>query len=585
MLVACGISVIGTGPVLPPRKIRLGELDGHVHDLYTVTTEGTVIDVMPDEVDARFDILLLKDGPVQLPLFVPTAADNADWAGARIRVTGDYGRLVSGVRRFSGHFLTAELKDLVLLAPPEDPFAAPALDPGNYRTPREVAAMDRHTLVGRVLATWNGDSVMLRTGDLFANVHLIRGKSLPPIGTLIKASGYPEADLYRINLVKSDWMTLDGARETEEPAETVSAGKIVRRANGKTEIDNSFHGRLIHLRGTIRRVPSAEDTSHRLIMDADDIPITVDFSVCPNAFADVAAGSVVEITGRCLLEVETWRPYDVFPQITGMTLLMRTPADLRVVMAPPWWTPKRLLVVVVALSAILFGLAAWVRSLSRLVERRGRELFRADIERASEALRVEERTRLAVEIHDSLSQNLAGIALQIKTGRMELAEWTLKSCREELRNCLWDLRSNAINCDSMDEAIRQALAPQIGDLRLFVRFNVPRKSLSDNTAYTILRIVRELAVNAIRHGHATTLHIAGSLEPERIRFSVADDGCGFDPDARPGIAEGHFGLQGVEERVASLEGSLEISSHPGAGAKITVVLPVTGPKTSPRNNP
>ena len=127
----------------------------------------------------------------------------------------------------------------------------------------------------------------------------------------------------------------------------------------------------------------------------------------------------------------------------------------------------------------------------------------------------------------------------------------------------------------MNKAIRLALGPTIGKAKLFVRFNVPRTRFTDNTTRTILNIVRELASNSVRHGHATEVRVAGSLEGETLRFSVQDNGCGFDLAKRPGVQDGHFGLQGIEDRVANFEGSMDISSGPQSGTKVTIAFNAT----------
>ena len=149
---------------------------------------------------------------------------------------------------------------------------------------------------------------------------------------------------------------------------------------------------------------------------------------------------------------------------------------------------------------------------------------------------------------------------------------TIDSCRGELRNCLWDLRSQALEEEDMNKAIRLTLSQTIGKANLSVRFNVPRSRFTDNTAHTLLRIIRELAANAVRHGHATEIKVAGSIENDVLKFSVRDNGCGFDPDACPGVLDGHFGLQGVRERVASFEGSIRIESAPGKGTRVSVSI-------------
>jgi len=232
-----------------------------------------------------------------------------------------------------------------------------------------------------------------------------------------------------------------------------------------------------------------------------------------------------------------------------------------------------------------------VRSLRILAERRGRTLLKEQLGRVKNRLKISERTRLAVELHDSLAQNLTGITFEINAAdsladddptssreHLSIAARILRSCREELRNCIWELRSQTLEASNMDDAIRQTLAPHIGSATLAVRFNVPRRRLSDNTAHALLRIIRELVLNAIRHGHATAIRIAGSLDGDTIAFSVTDNGRGFDPDNHPGIETGHFGLQGVSERVLSLNGTMEIVSAPDAGAKITVRFSLRTPE-------
>ena len=149
---------------------------------------------------------------------------------------------------------------------------------------------------------------------------------------------------------------------------------------------------------------------------------------------------------------------------------------------------------------------------------------------------------------------------------------TLNATNEELRNCIWDLRNHALEDVDLNEAIRKTLAPHVGDAELTVRFSVPRARISDNTAHHILRIVRELTVNALRHGQATQVKVAGAIEGDNLLFSVRDNGTGFDPRSVPGMEEGHFGLEGIRERVKEFAGTFSLDSRPGAGTKATVSL-------------
>ena len=70
--------------------------------------------------------------------------------------------------------------------------------------------------------------------------------------------------------------------------------------------------------------------------------------------------------------------------------------------------------------------------------------------------------------------------------------------------------------------------------------------------------------------------IAGAIDSGQLVFSVADDGCGFHPDNHPGAKDGHFGLQGIQDRIDALDGSISIISHPGGGAKVTISIKAKG---------
>ena len=96
--------------------------------------------------------------------------------------------------------------------------------------------------------------------------------------------------------------------------------------------------------------------------------------------------------------------------------------------------------------------------------------------------------------------------------------------------------------------------------------------LTDNLTHALLRIIRELTLNAVRHGKAKNISIKGALKKRHLTFTIADDGVGFVPAKAPGIAQGHFGLQGVRERLRHFNGHLAVKSSPGKGTQMTVDL-------------
>ena len=574
ILYCCRWSAIGTSAIAPPLNLNLNEIDDHLHDSITISTEGTVVDVVADEIDSRFRILLLKDGAETLPCFVEQARLPQKLQDARVRLTGTYRRLVNGFRRFSGPLVCVTSGIVVVDPTPADLLDAPAIDPSNYMTPKDVAKMNRRSLVGTVLATWGGNQAMLRVNDVVVGAVFAPNSSLPPCGQTVKIAGYPGTNLYRIILSKCVWMPVEALSDEtdEESPQDLSPRQILLGNTRIPGIRIDLHGRLIRLRGVVRAIPNEDGVDRRMIVESDGFRAPVDYSSSISAADGVTPGCEVEVTGRCLMESGNWQPYEVLPQISGYAVVLRSPADLRVLRRPPWWTPARLLTLVFALATVLLGSALWNFLLKRKSESRGKALYDEKIGHALAEQKVEERTRLAVELHDSVSQTLTGVALQLDGGEVETAKTMLASCRGELRRCLWDLRSRTFEEKDMTEAVTRTIAPHLNGCTATVRFNVPRERLSESLTHAILRIVRELVVNAIQHGQASRVKIAGELHDGIVSFSVADDGRGFNPDAAPGPNQGHFGLLGVRERIENFNGTLKTVSAPNQGAKFTVTL-------------
>ena len=413
----------------------------------------------------------------------------------------------------------------------------------------------------------------------------------------MEVAGLPETDLYHVNLSRAIWRPAPDAPFAESEPIDVTANQLVSDKRDVTVKNARLHGRTVRLKGVVRGLPAVGLERGKVYLESEQSLIPVDASSCPEAFNGVTAGCLVEVSGTFVNDTENWRPNRVLPQIRDVLIAVRKPGDVRVLARPPWWTPVRLMTLIGALLAVLLGIFAWNVALRRRAERRGRELADEQIAHVASELKVVERTRLAVELHDSLSQTLTGVSMGIDSAidiagntsedlknQLNYTSKTVEACRTELRNCLWDLRSQALEESDMNAAIQLALSQIVSKTALNVRFVVPRTRLSDKTAHTILRIIRELATNAVRHGRATSIRIAGSIDSGKLRFSVTDNGTGFDPKCAPGVAEGHFGLEGIRERVERLDGDVDISSSPGRGTKVTVAFDIPPAKIEEDND-
>ena len=572
-----------------PKDVTGPDLLSGKADCQLTRITGVVRDVSVSELNANWAFLVVNCQGQKVYISVP----------ARDRPTSELNALVDtkisavGIclpfdRTFRAHMgrvfkvsSADSIHPITNSAPCQDDL--PNIESIGYLSPSDIALLGRHRVTGRVIAVWGDNQTLLRTSEGYlAGVEFASG-SLPTYGDLIDACGLPETDLYQINLTHAIWRKRTCEPLPPAPPQDVVASRLLTATNGLPRVDRYFHGRAVRIRGKIISQPVDGSPDRRLYLTSNALIVPVEAQTISQKLRDIPVGSLVEISGTCIMEAEPWRPNLVFTKIKGFFLVTRTADDIRVLARPSWWTTGRLSAVIGALFALLFAILFWNVSLRRLSNRKGRDLAKATLAKSESELKVQERTRLATELHDSIVQNLTGASFHLRTAdklrssnpdaireQMSIALRTLDSCRDEIRNCIWDLRNRALDEPSMDEALLRTLAPHIGETKLSIRFAVPRTRLTDNTAHGIICIIRELVLNAIRHGHATLIQIAGCLDHERLLFSVKDNGSGFDPQNTPGIEQGHFGLQGIRERVELLQGDVEISSHPHAGTRVSV---------------
>jgi len=209
-------------------------------------------------------------------------------------------------------------------------------------------------------------------------------------------------------------------------------------------------------------------------------------------------------------------------------------------------------------------------------------------ERSRELSIVEERQRIARELHDAVTQKLFSLRLtadaaatlavrdpsrtveELGTVRRLAAE-----VADELRAIVVGLRPVDLAGDGLDVALRKQAELLDRVHGSAVRFNggpVPRlTAAAEEAAY---RIAQEALHNALRHGSPSTVEIRLDASGGAVRLEVVDDGRGFDPG--PAGAAGRLGLASMRDRARAAGGRLELRSSPGAGTTVRLLLPVGG---------
>lgn len=195
---------------------------------------------------------------------------------------------------------------------------------------------------------------------------------------------------------------------------------------------------------------------------------------------------------------------------------------------------------------------------------------------------VEERNRIAREIHDGLGASLSSLIIQSEyLLQLASSDERLKREIEELKasaeESIEELRRN-LRMMREDFELTQALEDHIKTFsdrtQLPVTFNRsgPEAKLSPDAQLALFRVLQESLSNAARHAEAKGIEVKLLFESDRVHLSVKDDGKGFDlRQPKPG----HYGLLNMRERAQRIGGDLIIDTAPGAGARITFTVPIT----------
>ena len=194
----------------------------------------------------------------------------------------------------------------------------------------------------------------------------------------------------------------------------------------------------------------------------------------------------------------------------------------------------------------------------------------------------DERRRMARDLHDGLAQDLAFIVSQSRgmtdgqasPRRLEHLAGAAQRALEESRAAIAALTAPADEplATTLRRAAEQVAERHAAVVRIDVQSEV---ELPPAIRQSLARIVREATSNAVRHGRAREVVVSLSSGAE-VRLGIADDGSGFDPWAPRPSDGGGFGLISMRERAEAMAGELTVSSRPGAGAHVEVVIPWAG---------
>ena len=205
------------------------------------------------------------------------------------------------------------------------------------------------------------------------------------------------------------------------------------------------------------------------------------------------------------------------------------------------------------------------------------------------ALILEERARMAREIHDTLAQGYVGISRQLNAVALympeedtparkylEMARRMARHSLTEARRSVMDLRSAGLEGKDLASALESGTRLWTAGSGVETQVNVkaPEVALPEKTEHQLFRIAQEAVTNVVKHAGATCVWVGLRSENRELHLRIADNGSGFEQQGAFSSPAGHFGLIGMRERAHRLGGQLNLVSQPGQGTEVEVVIPI-----------
>lgn len=234
---------------------------------------------------------------------------------------------------------------------------------------------------------------------------------------------------------------------------------------------------------------------------------------------------------------------------------------------------------------------------SKIAEQQHEQDARRLAEQERQAAILDERNRIAREIHDTLAQGLTGIAIHMESAEdalhtspeqvqrhIERAKQLARESLAEARRSVHALRPQALDNRDLPAALQQCAQQITQGAALKVDFAVTGeiRPLPPEMETDLLRIGQEAITNVLKHAQATQVTLRLAFLPAQIEFVIADNGRGF--PARQPSSQG-FGLLGIQERVHRLQGEMQIYTAAGQGTRLMITVPTTGNTVSPASDP
>jgi signal transduction histidine kinase len=414
-----------------------------------------------------------------------------------------------------------------------------------------LAEPQRATVRGVVVLT----SPMLFVQDSTGGVYLPQPQAPPlKVGDEVEVSGEVHPGEFSSTLEHATVQVL----WARTPAPPVSV-TVFQASTGK------YDATFVEVHGHLTSIERGPDNT--LVLDLDEGPQS--FRAIMNSgrsdylFNTLKLNSSLTLRGICVVDSTFTH------NLTPFVLLLRSSDDLEVLAGPPWWSTGHVIAIVVAflflalvVNFIYHRIAHW---------------------RLQGVL--EERQRLAHEMHDTLAQSFAGIGFQLHAIRnrlpenesaalqqLDLASDLVRHSHEEARRSIATLRPEALGAEDILTALDHCARRMVegGSVQVVIEREGDQRPIPLRIADTLYRIGQEAIANAVRHAQPTLLTIRLKYSHNTACLQIEDHGAGF--ERRIGLA--CFGIRGMQRRAQSISAEFHIESRLRIGTLVQIIAPL-----------
>ncbi|PTY04905.1 two-component sensor histidine kinase [Opitutaceae bacterium EW11] len=599
-VVAKSLHRIGKGLIPEPIKVSLDELNAGRMDAKWVEITGIVRSVEPKQAtdsappppgtrytapSAAMQLpepkvkMKLASGSARVVVELSGALKPEDCVDAEVRIRGLCFNLHNRNRQFVRPFVQVPrgVEMVVEVPPPAKPFDGPPRPVASLLRFEQLTGKHGHRvhIRGTVIHHQPGSTLWVRDQDYSLRIETAQAEVLHP-GDEVDVAGFPARGEYSA-VLEDGVFRKRSTQPAPQPNVLANISDALRNDANLVELEARV--------SDVRRFPD----SVVLLLDWHQTSVRAQMLLPENVPvpADWQPGTVARVSGVCSVITDGAGPLGGLWEPRAFQLLLRSPADFSVIQPPPWWNAER---VVWVLSGFL-ALAVCAVGVVMLASRRrlkDQEHRRAMAEAEFTAI-LSERNRVAREIHDTLSQSLGAISVQLELARTHAAEISAparhhlgsahklaRAALAEARDSIWNMRSQVLEKGDLGEALEGILVQMTEDTEVkpSVRVEGDRRRLPPVVENNLLRIGQEAITNACKHAKPTRIDVALAFEGRTVRLAVEDDGVGFTIGSQPNGKRRSFGLVGIQERVELLGGKVEITSAPGEGTRVVVAVPV-----------